>query len=109
MFPILDLALPLLAAASVLGLAGAGVLALPWSEREVKESWSAWGALGAAVAAVPARWVQAEPPMLLRFHSPDDLLPEALPRALPEFSRAKAYGHVARHDSSEAWRAPVCR
>ncbi len=109
MFPILDLALPIFAAAALLGLAGAGVLALPWSEQEVKASWSAWGALGSLVAAVPSRWVRAEPPMLLRFHSPDDLLPEALPRSLPEFSRAQAYGHVARHDPREAWRAPLYR
>jgi hypothetical protein len=103
MSPILDLALTFFAATSVLGLAGAGVLALPWSDREVNESWAAWS----AVSAVPARWMRGEAPVLMVV-SADDLLPDALPRALPEFSRARRLGHVASCDGSDAWHAPIC-
>jgi hypothetical protein len=42
-----DLILTLIASASLLGLSGAAVLALPWSETELAASARAWRSLGA--------------------------------------------------------------
>src|SRR5688500_6577065 len=86
----LDLLLTVCTVALVLGAAGAGIVALPWTHEELAASGRAW----AARAGAPREWMAGAPSDGLRLAHPDELLPAPLPRARPARSRAVSFGHV---------------
>ena len=82
----------LYATSLVLAVAGAGIVALPWTSHEVADSWQAMRTLGA----LPAAWFrQPTPAPVLATVNTDDLLPAPISRSAAERSRAARFSHLS--------------
>lgn len=82
----------LYATSLVLAVAGAGIVALPWTSQEVADSWQAMRALGA----LPTAWLHPRTPVpVLATVNTDDLLPAPISRSAAERSRAARFRHLS--------------